>query len=64
MTRRTEKDDDTCVWKRCRRPAALVYMTRPLCSEHWNLVCTLDERGECATVEKVLGLTRDGRLER
>jgi len=63
MTRRTTKDEDACAWKRCRRPAELVYLTRPLCQEHWQLVCTLDERGECATVERVLGLKRDMRLE-
>lgn len=36
---------DRCAWKRCRRPATMTYLKRPLCQWHWDKWCLIDDNG-------------------
>lgn len=39
---------ESCCWKRCKREAALTWLERDLCGEHWDEVCRLRDEGQTA----------------
>lgn len=36
---------DLCAWKRCRRPAVMTYLERPLREVHYDKWCTVQDDG-------------------
>ncbi len=37
---------DICSEKKCKRPADLTYLEKPLCQKHWELLCAKQDKEE------------------
>ncbi len=40
------KDNDQCAEKRCKKPADLTYLGKPLCQKHWQAFCDKQDKEE------------------
>lgn len=36
---------DQCGWPKCSQPAAIGWLGKPVCEEHWEKVCSLADSG-------------------
>jgi hypothetical protein len=47
---------ERCCWGRCGGKVSLHYLTKPLCKEHWETLCKLEDKGLLGEVERRTGM--------
>jgi hypothetical protein len=54
---------EKCCWGRCNKGVRLHYLTKPLCREHWETLCKMEDKGELAEIEKRTGMVPGSLIE-
>ena len=57
----SDRCNERCRWPNCRKPTAMTYIDRRLCSEHWRKLAQADDDTIVeAAILRALGLERNG----